>query len=141
MPGEKSAAKRSSRSVTKYTPATRSTVISAPFRKRESPRFNRCSQKEMALPKATTGWGSHAGSPSQWSSSQAVRSGRFKLKATPKSISTSSSIGYSSSSHCPIAFTSLSFSSRLWAAIRKKCSFSPSKLEASRIKIPCSPAR
>ena len=43
--------------------------------------------------------------------------------------------------HCPTASTRRSFSSGVCAAIRKKRSSSPSKFDASRMSMPCSPAR
>ncbi|SUV31342.1 Uncharacterised protein [Bacteroides pyogenes] len=43
--------------------------------------------------------------------------------------------------HCPTASTRRSFSLGVCAAIRKKRSSSPSKFDASRMSMPCSPAR
>ena len=43
--------------------------------------------------------------------------------------------------HCSIVSTNRSFSSGVCAAIRKNRSSNPSKLDASRIKIPCSSAK
>ena len=128
--------------------ATSTNDMAAPFRKRAFPLFKRCSQKEMALPKATTGCGNQTGSPSQWSSNHAVSNGRFRLKAIPNMMIISSISIFPSFIHYKselinfaIAATSLSFSSGVCVAIRKNCSFSPVKLEASRMRIPCSPAR
>ena len=51
------------------------------------------------------------------------------------------SVSHYSAIHFAIAPTSSSFSSGVWVAMRKKRSSSPSKLEASRIRIPSSRAR
>ena len=56
------------------TRAINSTEMTAPFVLRQLPPLNRCSKKDISLPKPTTGCGNHAGSPNNKSNIHPIRS-------------------------------------------------------------------